>query len=93
LFELFDDPFVGEQFERRVRYFSSSLERDIWLPTAEDIVVQKLRWGRSKDLDDARDVLAVQGTATLDMDHVRNWCAVQATTGRLENIIANLPPI
>ncbi len=93
LFELFEDPFVSGQFERRRRFFSNALEREVWLPTAEDIVVQKIRWGRSKDLDDARDVLAVQGPETLDMTYIREWCSSHETTVRLETILASLPSI
>ncbi len=93
LFELFEDPFVAAQFERRNQFFSQALGREVWLPTAEDIVTQKLRWGRSKDLDDARDVLAVQGPETLDMDYIRNWCSTHHTTGRLETLLAGLPAI
>lgn len=48
LFELFDDPFVQAQFERRVMRYSGQLNRQTWLPTAEDVVVQKLRWGRTR---------------------------------------------
>jgi len=62
LFELFDDPFVQSEFGRREKVHVPLLNRTTWLPTAEDVIVQKLRWGRSKDLDDARDVLAVQGS-------------------------------
>ncbi len=69
------------------------LSRDLWLQTAEDLVIQKLRWGRPKDLEDALDVVAVQTPQKLDMDYVRYWCAIHGSTGRLENIIASLPPI
>jgi hypothetical protein len=93
LFELFDDPFVASQFQRRSRFFSNALQREVWLPTAEDIITQKIRWGRSKDLDDARDVLAVQGPETLDMAHIRNWCSIHGTTGRLETLLDSLPPL
>ncbi|MEO5916618.1 MAG: hypothetical protein ABIS50_20450 [Luteolibacter sp.] len=93
LFELFEDPFVSAQFERRKRFFSQALDREVWLPSAEDIVTQKIRWGRSKDLDDARDVLAVQGPETLDMTYIRNWCATHGTTQRLETILESLPPL
>lgn len=72
--ELFDDPFVLEQFSRRKRIFSASIGRETWLPTPEDVIVQKLRWGRNKDLDDARDILAVQGPETLDMGYVESCC-------------------
>jgi hypothetical protein len=93
LFELFEDPFVATQFQRRKRFFSQALEREVWLPTAEDIITQKIRWGRSKDLDDARDVLAVQGPETLDMAYIGHWCSAHGTTGRLEEILKSLPPL
>ncbi len=93
LFELFDDPFVLEQFARKRRLFSPQLGCATWLPTPEDVIVQKLRWGRSKDLDDARDVLAVQGPETLDMAYVSAWCARHGTTARLEAALAGIPPM
>lgn len=69
-FELFDDPFVLSEFARRRQVFIPILSRTTWLPTPEDVVVQKLRWGRNQDLDDARDVLAVQDPAMLDMVYI-----------------------
>lgn len=93
LFELFDDAFAQEQFARRRRMFSPQLNCTTWLPTPEDVVVQKLRWGRNKDLDDARDVLAVQGTDTLDMAYIRRWCATHGTIERLEASLAGIPPL
>ncbi len=56
-------------------------------------MVQKLRWGRSKDLDDARDVLAVQGPESLDMAYIEKWCAQHGTTGRLKAALAGIPPL
>ena len=93
LFELFDDPFVQSQFHRRRRMFSSQINRETWLPTAEDVVVQKLRWGRNKDLDDARDVLAVQGPETLDMAYIEHWCGKHGTLPRLQEALAGIPPL
>lgn len=93
LFELFDDPFVKKQFARRYKKVAPDLGIETWLPTAEDLIVQKIRWGRSKDLDDARDVLAVQGPETLDMAYIQNWCDTHGTRERLETIVASLPPI
>ncbi len=55
--------------------------------------MQKLRWGRSKDLDDARDVLAVQGPETLDMAYIEAWCARHSTTERLQSALAAIPPL
>ena len=69
------------------------LGRSIWLPTAEDVVVQKLRWGRPKDLEDARDVLAVQDPETLDMTYVRRWCGNHGTQGRVDAILDSIPPL
>lgn len=93
LFELFDDPFVTEQFRRRLQLRSTQLGYTTWLPTAEDVIVQKIRWGRSKDLDDARDVLAVQDPSTLDMAYVRQWCDTHGTAARLDDILFSLPPL
>jgi hypothetical protein len=93
LFGVFDDPFVQSEFARRQQVFVPILGRAIWLPTPEDVVVQKLRWGRSKDLDDARDVLAVQGPETLDMAYIEGWCSRHGTTERLQAALAGIPPL
>ncbi len=93
LFELFDDPFVQEEFARRQRVYVPLLQLHTWLPTPEDVVVQKLRWGRNKDLDDARDVLAVQGPENLDLEYIRTWCALHGTTNRLDSALAEIPPL
>lgn len=93
LFELFDDDFVLEQFRRRRQIHSAQLGRTTWLPTPEDLIVQKLRWGRSKDIDDARDVLAVQGTDSLDMVYIETWSAAHGTTERLQKALSEIPPL
>lgn len=58
LFVLSDDPHDRERFARRRQ--ATMLGRSVWVPGAEDVVIGKLRWARSKDLDDARNVIAVQ---------------------------------
>jgi hypothetical protein len=93
LFELFDDPFVKAQFDRRLMVSSPSVGMEVWIPTAEDIVVQKLRWARPKDLDDARDVLAVQGPENLDMAYIETWCDTHGTTERLRRVLSEIPPL
>ena len=93
LFELFEDPFVKEQFSRKIQVFSGQLGCETWLPTVEDLLVQKLRWGRPKDLEDVKDVLAVQGTESLDMEYIQNWCGIHATTGRLLEALDAIPPM
>ena len=81
------------QFQRRRRLFCDQLDLHTWLPTAEDLIIQKLRWGRTKDLDDARDVLAVQGPETLDMAYIERWCATHGTAQRLKDTLESLPPL
>jgi hypothetical protein len=93
LFELFDDDFVQSQFRRKKRLILPQLEIPSWIPTPEDIVVQKLRWGRPKDLDDARDVLAIEGPENLDMSYIENWCTIHQTTSRLSDTLARIPPL
>jgi hypothetical protein len=93
LFELFDDAFVKTQFSRRKRISVPQLSIESWIPTPEDMVVQKLRWGRPKDLDDALDILAIMDPDTLDMPYIRNWCAIHKTTARLEAALAQIPPL
>ena len=93
LFEMLDDPFVRSEFSRRQRVFVPVLGRATWLPTPEDVIVQKLRWGRPKDLEDARDVLAVQGTDSLDMAYIEKWCAEHGTRMRLEAALGGIPPM
>jgi hypothetical protein len=57
------------------------------------VIVQKLRWGRAKDLEDARDVLAVQTPARLDMNYITRWCEAHQTAGRLKAILAEIEPL
>jgi hypothetical protein len=71
LFELFDDPFVIQEFRRRHQIFISILKRKGWVPRSEDVIVQKLRWGRDKDLANVTDILAVQGTNRLDITRIQ----------------------
>lgn len=94
LLEMFADPFMISEFDRCVRTFVPILvRREIWIPTAEDVIVQELRWVRPKDLEDARDVMAVQGPETLDMEYVRKWCGTHETLGRLEAALSQIPPL
>lgn len=92
-FELYDDQFVQSEFGRRHELYLPVLKRKTWIPTAEDVLVQKLRWGRSKDLNDVRDILAVQGTEILDMPYLENWCAEHGTGDRLQAALDSIPPI
>lgn len=94
LFDLSRDEFDQERFARRRKVRSGT--RDYFLPTAEDVIVQKLRWcrngRRTKDYEDARDVTAVQGRA-LDFDYIRAWTDRHETRDIFEEICASLKPV
>lgn len=91
LFHVNPDPFMAGRFERRLQVDYPELGRKVWLPTPEDVVVQKLRWGRDKDLSDVTDVLFVSG-AGLDYAYVEQWCTAHGTLERLQSIRSGLPP-
>lgn len=90
LFLLSSDPHDQARFQRRVAV--ALFERRLWLPTAEDVVVWKLRWPRSKDRDDVRGVIGVQGDR-LDWPYIEGWCDRHGTRALLEEIRRTVPRI
>jgi hypothetical protein len=96
LFRLSDDPHDRERFRRRREFRLSEIGRQVFLPTAEDVIITKLRWAlhaqRGKDRDDVRDVIVVQGDA-LDWAYIRGWCDQHGTRELLEQIRAEIPPL
>lgn len=89
LFQLADDSYQQCRFERRRTVFIPQLDQQICIPTGEDVVVQKLRWGRPKDLEDVRDVLTVQGT-NLDSTYIEEWCDRLDITNRLRALLDSM---
>jgi hypothetical protein len=83
LFLLSQDTHDQARFSRRraVQLF----ERQVWLPSPEDVIVTKLRWARGKDKDDARDVMAVQQDK-LDWPYMEEWCRCHGTLPLLAEI-------
>ncbi|MFI5458783.1 MAG: hypothetical protein ACHRXM_25425, partial [Isosphaerales bacterium] len=83
-----------ERFRRRRQI--SLLDRQVWMPTVEDVIVTKIHWAllgrRSKDRDDVRDVVAVQGDR-IDWDYVHKWCEQHGTRALLDEIRRSIPPI
>ncbi len=81
LFELSGDAHDLQRFSRRRKL--TLLTREAWLPTAEDVIIQKLRWckggRRSKDFDDTVSVMAVQGENKLDWPYIEEWCRQHGT--------------
>ena len=94
LFFLSDDPHDIQRFERRI--LGTIGDRNLFVASAEDVVITKLRWSkqgrRAKDIDDVRNVLAVQH-GKLDMDYVRQWCQQHGTLELLEKTLQSIPPI
>lgn len=89
LFFLTTDPHHQERWARRV--CAAVGEEEYWFPTAEDVIIQKLRWGRGKDLEDVRTVISVQANA-LDYDYIERWCGIHDTLDRLHKLRVELPP-
>ncbi len=92
-----NDPHDLSRFERRRSFPSEQLGINAVIPTAEDVIVMKLRWlavaNRGKDRDDIRDVIAVQGDEILDWDYKHHWTNEHKTRELLDEIRASIPPI
>jgi hypothetical protein len=87
LFQLSDDPFDQERFKRRVATVFLGIAT--FLPTAEDVVVQKLRWAvradRPKDVDDALNVIRAR-KESLDWMYISRWCANHGSLALLHSL-------
>ena len=94
LFELTNEPHNQARFTRkRSTPFAGTVA---FFPTAEDVIIQKLRWyhkaKRPKDLQDLQNVLEMQ-EGNLDMPYIRQWCQQHGTLELLEKTIASIPPL
>jgi hypothetical protein len=89
VFALSDDAHDQERFRRRVS--GTVLGLEAWVPTAEDVVVQKLRWyhiaRRRKDWDDVEGVLLVQ-KGHLDLPYIESWCDRHGSREHLDRLRA-----
>ena len=75
-----------ERFRRRCRRRIEEIQRDAWIPTPEDVVIQKLRWQRRKDLDDVVNVLGVSSPG-MDWDYLNSWTQKHGTHALLQDLI------
>lgn len=93
LFLLSSDPHDQERFRRRVQ--RPALGTTFWLPTPEDVIITKLRWSKAgkrvKDVEDVRNVLAVQGDS-LEWEYIHRWCDAHGTRQLLDRTQASIPP-
>lgn len=85
VFRLGDDPHHRQRFDRRRRQHVPECSREAWVAAAEDVVIQKLRWARRKDLDDVVNLLAVSG-GMLDWGYVRHWTDTHGTSDLLDQL-------
>ena len=87
LFMLSEDVFDQSRFHRRRAI--QFLDKPTFVPSAEDVILQKLLWfhrsKRAKDRIDARDVLYVQ-KGTLDWDYLNAWSLRQGTSEILSRL-------
>ncbi len=87
LFMTSSDPHDQQRFLRRKRY--QFLTGHAFLPSPEDVLLQKLRWfsraKRPKDWEDAQNVLAVQ-SRTLDLPYIRQWADQHGTRELFEKL-------
>jgi hypothetical protein len=90
LFFLSNDPHDQERFKRRREI--QLLGRRFWFPSPEDVIITKLRWARSKDKDDARNVMSVQ-RGKLDWPYIEKWCNGHGTLALLQEIRRSVPEI
>ncbi len=93
LFRLTNDPHHVERFRRRRRVKLGGTSLDAWMPAAEDVVIQKLRWARPKDIEDATNILAVSGSI-LDHADIEKWTRLHGsheTYQKLMQQLAGLP--
>lgn len=90
LFRLSTDEFDQIRFQRRVA--ATLFGRPTFLPTAEDVIVMKLRWFRQKDRDDIRNVMTVQ-RGKLDWTYIESWCKRHGTFSLMERIRRSVPAI
>ncbi|KAA1260708.1 hypothetical protein LF1_32490 [Rubripirellula obstinata] len=85
LFRLTDQPFDRARFDRRRKVTLAGDE--VWLPTAEDVILQKLIWSRRKDNDDVLGII-VANHKTLDRKHLDEWAETLGVTDELEKLWA-----
>ena len=94
-FLLSDDPHDRERFQRRL---SGDIGdgKSTFVPTAEDVIITKLRWSkhglRQKDVLDAAAVIAVQA-GRLDLEYIRRWCDLHGTRELFEAQLREQPRI
>jgi hypothetical protein len=89
LFRLGEDLHHQERFARRRRLALPDLQIEAVIPTAEDVVIQKLRWQRNKDIADVRTVMSIQAER-LDWSYIQLWTSKHGTRALLDRLRSEL---
>ena len=90
LFRLSDDCHHQMLMARRVRAAITEIGLNVWIPTVEDLVVQKVRWGRRKDQDDVVNMLSFNHEQ-IDWKYVLHWAELHGTTPLLRQLCTEVP--
>jgi predicted nucleotidyltransferase len=90
LFRLSNGSFDQMRFQRRKPVEVAG--RRVWFPTAEDVIVMKLRWARIKDKEDVKDVMLVQ-RGNLDWTYIEHWCKENGSVAIMEEIRRSISQI
>ena len=82
-------PFSVVEFGRRQQL--DVLGVTAWVASVEDVILTKLEWaalsGSSRQIDDVRGIVAVQGEA-LDVAYLRNWADQLQVDASLESCLS-----
>ena len=89
-FLLSSDAFDQEAFRRRRRMVMHG--HSVALATAEDVLINKLRWKRSKDLADAEEIMSMQRD-DLDWSYIEHWCDLHGSRQLLEELRRKMPSL
>jgi hypothetical protein len=88
--ELGHDEHAQTRFRRRLP--SEVFGQPTFVPTAEDVVIMKVRWAdhlaQSKDLEDLDAVIRVQA-GKLDWAYIESWCARHGTLDLVRTLRKN----
>jgi len=89
LFRLGTDAHHQQRFERKALVPVPGIDILAPIPTPEDVIIQKLRWARPKDVDDAANVIGAQ-LQSLDWTYIHRWTDEHETTELLEKLRAEV---
>ena len=91
-FLLTNDAFDQSRFTRRRKGLLDG--QQVFVPTAEDVLIQKILWAkrghRAKDREDALHVLEVMTPEALDLPYIHRWCDTHGTRDLLEQLISEI---